>query len=52
MGFVSFLYKSARMANDISVITSGNPKRIQRRLKNKIIGRLIGRAGGWDRLWR
>jgi len=38
---VSFLYKLARQANDVKVITSGNPKRIARRVKNKIIGRKL-----------
>ena len=36
---VSFLYKAARVANDINKIKSGNPKKIARRIKNKIIGR-------------
>ncbi|MBA7545594.1 hypothetical protein ES705_37963 [subsurface metagenome] len=34
---VSFLYKLARAANDISKVSSGNPKKIARRAKNKII---------------
>ena len=38
---VSFLYKLARTANDVETLTSGNPKRIARRLKNKLIGRKI-----------
>jgi len=38
---VSFLYKLARKANDVKVITSGDPKRIARRAKNKIIGRKL-----------
>ncbi len=39
--FVSFLYKLARTANDIETITSGNPKKIARRAKNKILGRKV-----------
>ena len=46
-GLVSQLYRTARLANDISVITSGNPQRIARRAKNKIVGRAIARAGLW-----
>jgi hypothetical protein len=39
--FVSFLYRIARLANDLETFTSGNPKRIARRLKNKVLGRKI-----------
>jgi hypothetical protein len=39
--FVSFLYKTARTANDIETLLSGNPTRIARRLKNKLIGRKV-----------
>jgi hypothetical protein len=40
-GLVSSLYKIARIANDVSTLASGNPKRITRRLVNKMIGRKI-----------
>ena len=43
---VSFLYNLARKANDVKVITSGDPKKILRRGKNKIIGRKLIR-----RIW-
>jgi muconolactone delta-isomerase len=46
------LTAAARLANDISTIASGNPGRIARRAKNKIVGRALGRAGIWRRLWR
>ncbi len=39
--FVSFLYKLARTANDIEKIASGNPKRVARRAKNKVLGRKV-----------
>ncbi len=46
--FVSFLYKAARTANDIETLLSGNPKRIARRMKNKLIGRkLASRMYRW-----
>jgi len=35
---VSFLYQLARMANDIEKVSSGDPKKITRRAKNKVIG--------------
>ncbi len=38
---VSFLYKLARQSNDVKVITSGDPKKVARRVKNKIIGRKL-----------
>jgi len=41
VGFVSSLYKIARIANDVSALASGNPRRITRRLVNKMIGRKI-----------
>jgi len=51
-GLVSSLYRTARMANDISVLASGNPRRITRRAKNKILGRALSRAGLWRFLWK
>lgn len=50
-GLVSQLYRTARLANDVSVITSGNPHRMARRAKNKIVGRAFARAGLWRLLW-
>jgi len=38
---VSFLYKMARTANDVEKLSSGNPKKIANRAKNKVIGRSI-----------
>jgi hypothetical protein len=50
-GFVSSLYRAARLANDVSVLASGNPNRIARRARNKIVGRAMARAGIWRLLW-
>jgi len=46
------MYAAARLANDVSTLASGNPRRIARRAKNKIVGRALGRAGLWRMLWR
>lgn len=47
MGFVSSLYRIARIINTTKALTSGNPKRIARRAKNIAIGRLLGRTKIW-----
>jgi hypothetical protein len=52
MGFVSSMYRAARLANDVSKVASGDPKKITRRVKNKAVGRALGRAGVWHRLWK
>ena len=49
--FVSNMYRAARIANDISAVASGNPHRIARRARNRIVGRALGRAGLWRMLW-
>jgi muconolactone delta-isomerase len=51
-GLVSSLYRTARLANDVSVLASRDPRRITRRAKNKIVGRALARAGIWRMLWR
>jgi muconolactone delta-isomerase len=50
--FTSQLYRAARISNDVSSLASGNPKRVVRRAKNVALGRTLGRAGVWRRLWR
>ena len=49
---MSQMYAAARLANDVSTLASGDPRRIARRAKNKIVGRALGRAGLWRMLWR
>jgi hypothetical protein len=51
-GLVSQMYAAARLANDVTTLASGNPRRIVRRARNKIVGRALGRAGLWRLLWR
>lgn len=48
----SQLYRAARISNDISAAASGNPRRVARRAKNVALGRTLGRAGLWRRLWK
>ena len=50
-GLVSQLYRTARLANDVSAIASGNPHRIACRAPNRIVGRALARGGFWRILW-
>jgi hypothetical protein len=44
-GLVSALYKIGRIANDVRILSSGNPKRIARHA-NKALGRYVA-----SRMW-
>lgn len=48
----SILFRTARTVDDLSTLASGNPKRIERRAKNKLAGRVLGRGGFWRWLWK
>lgn len=48
----STLFKAARTVDDIENMASGNPKRIERRVKNKVVCRALGRGGFWRWLWK
>jgi hypothetical protein len=50
--FSSQLLRAARVMDDIEAVESGNPKRMARRAGNVVVGRALGRAGVWRRLWR
>jgi hypothetical protein len=45
------MYRAARLTNDASVLASGNPARIARRARNRIVGRALGRRGFGRFLW-
>ncbi len=47
-----WLYTLARLMGDVSAVSSGKPEKMARRGKNKVIGRAIGKAGGWKKLWK
>jgi hypothetical protein len=50
--FTSRLYGVARTANTVSAVASGHPKRVVRRAQNIVVGRVLARAGIWQKLWR
>ena len=52
MSIVSFLFRLARGSADVKAVSSGDPKRITRRAKNKLVGRALGRGGFWRWLWK
>jgi hypothetical protein len=45
-----WLYRMARILGDTGAVTSGDPKKMARRAKNKGVGRLLGSF--WRRLWK
>jgi hypothetical protein len=50
--FTRQLYRAARLSNNISAVASGKPGRVVHRAKNVAVGRALGKAGFWRRLWR
>ena len=45
------LYVLARLSRDVGALSSGSPSRVGRRARNRVVGRLLARAGFWRRLW-
>jgi hypothetical protein len=52
MKLSGLLYRLARTTNTVETLASGDPKRIERRAKNVLVGRLLAKAGFWRRLWK
>ena len=52
----NFLYRAARVSRDVESVErsaeTGDPRYVERRIKNHILGRLLGRAGVWRALWK
>jgi len=48
----SQLFRAARLSDNLSALASGNPRRVAHRARNVMLGRALGRAGIWRRLWR
>jgi len=44
------LYGAARILGDVEAARS--PRGAARRIKNRAVGRVLGRTGVWRRLWR
>jgi hypothetical protein len=42
-------YRAARIMGDVEAVETGHAGR---RVKNRALGRMLGRGGVWRRLWR
>jgi hypothetical protein len=49
MRFTSALYRAARLSASGRAVRTGHAAR---RVKNITVGRTLGRAGAWRRLWK
>jgi len=48
----SLMFRTARHVDDLEALASRDPKRIERRVQNGLVGRLLGRAAFWRWLWK
>lgn len=46
------LYRLARGVNDVEAVVSGNPLRLGRRVRNKLVGRWLFSPKRGGRIWR
>ncbi|WP_249009264.1 hypothetical protein [Conexibacter sp. DBS9H8] len=55
-GHSSDLYRAARLSSDVHAaqrsLETGDPTYAARRAKNVVVGRALGKAGVWRKLWR
>ena len=55
MRLSSWLYRAATATRDVEAVQrsldSGDPGYVERRIRNRIVGRALGRIGFWSALW-
>jgi hypothetical protein len=56
VNLTSLLYRAARVSADARAVRrsleTGSPRPVLRRAKNRTLGRALGKAGVWRRMWR